>query len=120
MGCRNALYAWDVHMVRTAKRNRGVPWKLRRDHPHPGPMTPIPLGVDFVADYEAANAVQLRREPSWAAARDPLYQQPARQAQRMAAVMAIWGSKEAVWADIMHNTGRQRFIPSYLRYLQFR
>ena len=59
-------------------------------------------------------------EPSWAAQRDPLYGQPLRQAQRMAAVMAIWGSKEAVWADIMHNTGRQRFIPSYLRYLQFR
>ena len=116
---RNILHLWDIHMVRSASRNRGVPWKLRRDHPHLGPLTPIPVGIDFVADYEAANGVRLRREPSWAAARDPLYGQPARQAQRMAAVMAIWGTKEAAWADVMHNSGRGLFIPSYLQYLRF-
>ena len=62
----------------------------------------------------------LRRVPIWAAARDPLYNQPARQQARHQAVMALWGSVPLAWADILHNTGRARFIPSYVLFLAFR
>jgi hypothetical protein len=107
-------------MVRTPTRNKGRPCDLRRTRAHPGPRVPLPVGIDFVAEYERAHNVVLPREPEWAAARDPLHAQPVRQAARASAIMALWGSVEECWTDIVHNTGRARFIPSYLLYLRFR
>ena len=119
-GLDGLLRVWDLHPVRTAHRTKGVPWKLREERRYPGVRVPLPANFDMVTSYEAANRKVLRREPTWAAARDPLYGQPARRAARAQAVMALWGSALRAWADIEHNTGRGVFIPSYLLYLSFR
>ena len=111
--------AWNAHMVRSAHSNKGIPNRLRRERPHPGPQTMLPIGVDWTVEYENATGSRLRREPSWAAARDPLYGQPQRQAARAAAIMQMWGSVGAAYADVVHTTGRSLFIPSYLVYLQY-
>ena len=79
----------------------------------------MPGGVDYVDLYDAANRVRLPREPTWAASRDQLYGQQQRQQQRQAAVSAVWGSLADVWADVLHNTGRGRFIPGYVVFLSF-
>ena len=74
-------------------------------------------GVDYLALYEQCSG-PLPREPGYAAARDPLYGQPAKQAHRAACVAAIWGPVAHVWADVCHNTGRAKFIPSFVEYLR--
>ena len=83
---------WDVHTVRSATRQIGRPCDLRANQPHPGGRRQLNPGTDYVALYEGATGHMLRREPSWAAARDLLYGQPVRQAARSAAVMAKWPS----------------------------
>jgi hypothetical protein len=111
---------WDLHPVRDSRRTKGKPYVLRGQHPHPGPRTPLTRGIDFVDEYERACGTSLPREPSWASRRDPLYGQPQQQALRKAAVLAIWGSFAACWADVLHNRGRARFIPAFQVYLLFR
>jgi hypothetical protein len=74
---------------------------------------------DMVHEYERAMGRQLRSQPSWAAARDPLHGQPQRQSQRSAAVLAVWGAMPDVWRDVLHNLGRARFIPGFRVFLQF-
>lgn len=72
---------WDIHVVRTASRAIGRPRDLRAQRPHPGGRRQLNPATDYIALYEEANgrAQPLRREPCWAAARDVLYGQPARQ-----------------------------------------
>ena len=116
---RLLLGVWDTHIVRSARCNVGRPVDLRAAHPHAGGRRTLQPGVDYVGMYEAASQRRLRREPRWAAARDPLYGNPARQAQRSVAVTQAWGSVALAWADVLHNAGRGRFIPAYLVYLSF-
>jgi hypothetical protein len=116
------LRAWDNHVVR---RERGAalgkPRDMRAARPSPPrPMLRVAPGTDWIGLYENANGRRLRREPRWAAARDPLYGQPARQLLRQAAVNARWGTLQDVWRDILHNTGRARFIPGFVAFLNFR
>lgn len=117
----NLARAWDVHTVRhRSGRGLGKPRDLRRANPAPAQAPQrLPAGIDYISLYEQANGRQLRREPLWAAARDPLYGQPARQALRAAAVVAYWGTMSQVWSDILHNTGRARFIPGFVAFLQY-
>lgn len=110
---------WDVHVVRSATRDLGRPADLRASMPHPGGQRVLSAGVDYVARYEAATGRRLRRTPRWRDARDPLSGQPGRQAARLAAVMARFGSVALTWTDVLHNTGRARFIPAYLVYLSY-
>ena len=113
------LGMWDIHMVRTNSGNIGRPVDLRTAHPHTGGRRTLQPQVDYVGLYEAASGRQLRREPQWSAVRDPLYGNAVRQAQRTAAVMGVWGTGAMAWADVLHNAGRARFIPSYVVYLSY-
>jgi hypothetical protein len=111
---------WDTHTVRRARGPAvGKPRDLRAQHPHPTGMRTLPPGRDMVLEYERATGRQLRSQPSWAAARDPLHGQPQRQSQRSAAVLAVWGAMPDVWRDVLHNLGRARFIPGFRVFLQF-
>ena len=114
------LGAWDVHIVRSSTRNIGEPRALRAARPHTGQQRQLTPGADYVVRYEVATGTVKRREPSWLPARDPLHGQPARQAARKAAVMQVWGTVGLAWTDVLHNTGRARFIPAYFVYLAFR
>eukprot|EP00966_Prymnesium_polylepis_P023898 550255-Prymnesium_polylepis.1 len=113
----------SIHDIHRVRRRRGPPigrpCDLRVAHPFPGAQRQLPAGVDMAAQYEQANNVLLPGEPDWAAERDPLYGQPLRQQQRTAAVAAVWGANSDVWSDILHNSGRARFIPAYIVYLSF-
>ena len=101
------VHVHDITSVRRAVGPAvGKPCNLREQRPHPTGLLALPAGLDFVAEYERATHRPLRREPRWAAARDPLHHRPDRQAARNAAVMAIWGSTADVWADICNNIGR--------------
>jgi len=83
-------------------------------------MASFPPGVDFAARYEAGTGRPLPRLPPWAAQRDPLFHQPARQRLRSAAIAAVWRSDVArVWEDVMHNLGRAYFIPAFQVFLSF-
>ena len=97
----------------------GRPCYLFREAPHPTGLRHAPPQLDFVRVYERAQGRRLRREPRWAARRDALYGQPARQALRQAAVMTHWGSVEEVWMDVLHYTGRARFIPAFVAFLSY-
>lgn len=111
----------NIHPVRGANgRSKGIPEQLRASKPYNGPPRVLPGGVDLTAEYESATGRRMRREPRWARQRDPLYGQPHRQAARMSAVLAALGDLKSAWADVMHNTGRARFIPAYQLYLSFR
>ena len=116
----NLRDAHDSHLIRRRRgRPIGCPCELRAALPHPGQRRPLPPNTDMLALYEQANNTTLPRVPNWAAARDPLFGQPLRQQQRQAAVTAVWGSLPDVWADILHNAGRARFIPSHIVFLSF-
>ena len=112
--------SWDRHKVRRARGPAiGCPRDLRARKPHPPGRTQVPPGIDFVALYEQSNQRQLRRVPSWAAARDPLFYQPHRQAIRAAAVTARWISVADAYSDVLHNTGRALFIPAFVTFIAF-
>ena len=115
------VQSWDTHSVRRARGPAiGRPVDLRAQKPHPPGRTQVPPGLDFVALYEASNGCQLRRVPSWAPARDPLFYQPQRQALRAAAVTARWVSVANAYSDVLHNAGRAYFIPAFVTYISFR
>ena len=82
-------------------------------------MLQLPQNMDFEEAWEGAMGTSIRHVPRWAPARDPLFGQPQRQDAREAAVAAIWGPLDQVWADILHQTGRGRFIPGFQMYLSF-
>ena len=90
--------------------------------PHPGRRRQFNPASDYAALHDAAaqRPQPLRREPHWAAQRDALYGQPARQVARATAVMAIWGSPALAWVDVLHNSGCAKFIPDYVVYVAFR
>ena len=114
---------WDIHVVRRRARGPpvGRPEELRQQHPHPAGLRALPANVDFVHQYEQSRrGGRLRRLPAWAAARDPLFGQPDRQAARAAAVMQLWGTLQQVWQDVDQNLGRALFIPAYRLFLGFR
>ena len=117
------ILTWGAFVQHVVRRRQGPaigrPCDLRIQHPHPTGLRPCP-NVDMVALYEQANQTQLPRTPAWAPARDALYYQPLRQQARQAAVAAIWGSLELVWADIRLHTGTTRFIPAYHAFLSFK
>ena len=76
-------------------------------------------GVDMVVRFERAQGRRMRREPTWRARRDALYGQHARQLQRARDVTGMWSSIALAWVDILCFRGRFRFIPSFLRFLQY-
>ena len=95
---------------------------MRQFMPHVGPMAMLAAGFDYAASYDAARAGRppLLRQPAWAANRDRLHGNPARQQVRSATINAMWrGDVSRVWTDIMANQGANHFIPAFRLFLSF-
>ena len=125
--CNLLRETYNAHYVRpTRGQGGGRPDELWQHTPHPGGNPSLPAGYNAVAEYEQANNTNVRLQPDWVAARDPLYHQStAKKDARMAAVLNIWragggtdGGVGAVWSDILHNRGYGLFIPSYKEWLK--
>ena len=125
--CNLLRETYNAHYVRpTRGQGGGRPDELWQRTPHPGGNPSLPAGYNAVAEYEQANNTNVRLQPDWVAARDPLYHQStAKKDARMAAVLNIWrtgggtdGGVGAVWSDILHNRGYGLFIPSYQEWLK--